>query len=236
MGGSYTWREPASSQPQHFSKWVDFGTRAASGSGLLCYSQASGPGVVLLHEFFGLQDSFKDYAARLSGAGFTVLAPDLYDGVLATTVEEAIELRDGIEAEWDQTVLRIEAAADFLVDNWHPRLGVIGFSLGASFADALARRRTVEATVFYYGWGETDPGGFTGPLLVHLATDDEWMELDEARQAINDFENAGVNVEAHIYPATGHWFANPAVQSAYRDNDAALAFERTVTFLRHHLA
>jgi carboxymethylenebutenolidase len=234
MGGSFEWREPTSSKPKRFSQTVQFGTRAAGGTGLLCYSQASGPAVLLLHEFFGLQDSFKDYAARLSQAGFTVLAPDLYDGAVATTVEGAIELRDRLEV--DGTIRRLWAAADFLTDNWHPRLGVIGFSLGAEYADGVARTRPVEATVFYYGFGGDDATGFSSPLLVHLAGDDEWVTEDEARAAVAVLEDGGVDVEAHIYPGTGHWFANPAVPEAFDPAAADLAFARTVDFLRHHLA
>lgn len=234
MGESFQGPEQAAAQPKHFSRTVGFGARGAAGTGLLCYSQASGPGVLLLHEFFGLQDSFKDYAARLSRSGFTVLAPDLYDGAMADTVDEAIVLRDAMDPV--RTVGRIEAAADFLVDNWHPRLGVVGFSLGAGYADALARARPVEATVFYYGWGETDPKGFNGPLLAHLASDDEWVPLDESQEAIDALRAGGVEVDAHIYRGASHWFANPAVQSAFRRDDAEVAFERTVDFLRHHLA
>lgn len=234
MGGSLQWREPVASQPQHFCKTITFGTRGTGGNGLLCYSQASGPGVLVLHEFFGLQDSFKEYAARLSRSGFTVLAPDLYDGAMAATVDEAIVLRDALDPA--RTAGRIEAAADFLVDNWHPRLGVIGFSLGASYADALARARPVEAIVFYYGWGETDPQGFNGPLLAHLASNDEWVPLDESQEAIEVFRDGGVEVDAHFYSGAGHWFANPEVQSAFRRDDAEVAFERTIDFLRYHLA
>ena len=234
MGGSIQWREPPASEPQHFAAAVEFGTRSAAGTGYMCYSQRSGPGVLLLHEFFGLQDSFKQYAARLSSSGFTVLAPDLYDGALATTVDEAIELRDGLDA--NRTAGRVEAAADFLVNNWHPRLGVIGFSLGAEFADALARSRPVEATVFDYGCGQDSASGFSGALLAHLATDDEWLPLPEAEQTMAAIRDAGVETDAYVYPGTGHWFANPAVEDAFKPEEAELAFTRTVDFLRYHLA
>jgi len=200
----------------------------------MCYSQRSGPGVLILHEFFGLQDSFKDYAGRLSNEGFTVLAPDLYDGKLAQTVDEATTMSD--ELDFDYTAGRVQAAADFLVDNWHPRLGVIGFSLGAMFADALARSRPVEATIFYYGGGRVGGEGFNGPLLAHFAENDEWMTEDEVRELLERFEQGSVDVESHVYPGTGHWFANSAVPEAFSPEASELAFDRTVEFLRHHLS
>jgi carboxymethylenebutenolidase len=234
MGGSFQWREPVSSEPRSFAKQVQFGVGRSAGTGHMCYSQRSGPGVLVLHEFFGLQDSFKDYAGRLSDEGFTVLALDLYDGALAESVEDAIQLRDQLDAE--RTHLRLEAAADFLVDNWHPRLGLIGFSLGAEFADAVARARPVEGTVFYYGAGKETAAGFNGPLLMHLASDDEWMPSEEVRALLSSLEDGGMEVDAHIYPGTGHSFANPAVPEAFNPEAADLAFRRTVDFLRHHLA
>jgi carboxymethylenebutenolidase len=234
MGGPIQWREPPASEPRHFATEVDFGTRRSPGTGYLYYSQRSGPGVLVLHEFFGLQESFKNYAARLSETGFTVLAPDLYDGVLARDVDDAIRLRDELDDK--HALNRVEAAADFLVDNWHPRLGVVGFSLGASFADAVARSRPVEATVFYYGSGEKTASNFSGPLLAHLASDDEWTPVGEAREVLAELEGSGVDVETHVYPGTGHWFANPAVDDAYVHDAAEIAFDRTVDFLRHHLA
>jgi carboxymethylenebutenolidase len=217
---------------------VEFGRRNDACTGLLCYSERSGPGVVLLHEFFGLQDSFKEYSARLCDQGFTVLAPDLYDGRIAGSVDEALEIEENLDRE--AGMRRVEAACDFLVDNWHPRVGTIGFSMGTEFADGLARSRPVEATVLYYGLGKGDAKGFSGSLLVHLAESDEWMDEwmtdDEIKGTISGLVEGGVDAEVHTYPGTTHWFANLAVPDAYVDEAAELAFTRTVDFLKHNLA
>src|SRR5918992_3672400 len=132
MGSTIQWREPPGDRPNKTTgEMVEFGNRRDAGRGYMARSQRVGPGVLLLHEFFGLQDSFKEMADRLNAEGFTVLTPDLYDGEVAGTVDEAIALRDRVDV--DAALRKLGAAADLLKDNWHPRLGVMGFSLGADF-------------------------------------------------------------------------------------------------------
>jgi carboxymethylenebutenolidase len=197
-------------------------------------SDRVGPGVVLLHEFFGLQDSFKQLADRLNAEGFTVLVPDLYDGRSASTVDEALALRDELDPE--AVVRMLGAAADLLTANWHPRLGVVGFSLGAAYGIALAGARPIEALVLYYGLGDFTGGAWAGPTLGHFAGDDEWTDLEEATAAFEGLRRAGAEAEMNVYPGTGHWFANPAVPGAYDEAAAEAAFRSTCDFLLHHLA
>ena len=200
----------------------------------MSFSERAGPGVLVLHEFFGLQQSFRTYADALESEGFTVLVPDLYDGAIAGSVEEARALASALDAE--VTMRKIDAAAEHLSSNWHPRLGVVGFSLGADFAWALAHEQKVEATVVYYGVGDTDPGRWGGPVLGHFADNDEWTPLDEVQRSFQDLEEAGIDAEMHVYAGTGHWFANASVDDAFDEEAANLALTRTVDFLRHHLA
>ncbi len=141
----------------------------------MSYSERSGPGVLILHEFFGLQPSFMSYADALQSKGFTVLVPDLYDGRVASTLEDAGALRDALDD--DTTMKRLEAACDHLTANWHPRLGVIGFSMGADLAMRLVQQRAVEAMIVYYGCGDVDPARWLGPIIGHFASDDDWTPL-----------------------------------------------------------
>jgi carboxymethylenebutenolidase len=213
---------------------VDFGRRRDAGRGYMARSDRVGPCVLLLHEFFGLQESFEEYADRLNAEGFTVLVPDMYDGAVARNVEEAVALRDAVDA--DALMRKLGAAADLLVDNWHPRLGVLGFSLGADFAVALATRRPVEALVLYYGVGDLAEGGWRGPTLGHFAADDEWTPLEHVEEQFERLDAGGVDAEMLVYPGAGHWFANSAVPGSYDDAAAEAAFRSTCDFLHHHLA
>ena len=224
---------PNDNEPPRYGRMIEFGKRRDAGTGYMAYSDRVGPGVILLHEFFGLQPSFKDYADKLCEAGFTVLVPDLYDGYIAPSVEDATKKAQSLDEEHVMRVLK--AGAAHLMDNWHPRLGVIGFSLGAGFAAQMAIEMSPEAIVTYYGAAEASER-WTAPLLSHWAENDEWEDAEYVKEYLGALESNGVDVDSYIYEGTGHWFANTAVSAAYDSDAAALAFERTVDFLHHHLA
>ena len=234
MSPSLQWRHENEKESVEYGRMVTFGKRRDECTGYMSYSDRVGPSVILLHEFFGLQDPFKDYADALNKEGFTVLAPDLYDGQIARSVEEAKGLSDALDG--DRAALRLKAAKNFLADNWHPRVGVIGFSLGAWLGIQLAQDAGLEAAVAYYGIGDIDPAEFDAPLQFHLAEVDDWEPLEEVQPAIQGWIDAGVDAEVHVYEDTGHWFANPSMPDAFDAEAANLAWERTVEFLRHHLA
>ncbi len=213
---------------------VSFGAGLDACDGYMARSERVGPGVLLLHESFGLMQPFKDFAEALNAEGFTALAPDLYDGVVVSTVEEAYAMAKSLDA--DEVRMRLLAAARFMTEGWHPRLGVIGFSFGAELAGALAHERPMDASVFYYGLSDIDPDRMSGPLLGHFAEQDDRLLLEGAERSFRALKERGVDAELYVYPGTGHWFANPAVPDAYAPEAAALAWERTVDFLLHHLS
>ncbi len=190
------------------------------------------PGVVVFHPWWGLNDDVVAYADRLAASGFAVLAPDLFGGQVASTIEEANRLAGAAdEAAIDAITL---AAVDDLADRLGPtaKLAALGFSFGAHWAMwTPAERDRLAASVVYYG---TSGGPFLGrarvPVLGHFAETDPY-ETDEG---VAEFEaalrSAGRDVVIHRYPGTGHWFAEPS-RDAYRAAAADLAFERTVAFL-----
>ncbi|HLX35782.1 MAG TPA: dienelactone hydrolase family protein [Candidatus Limnocylindrales bacterium] len=218
---------------------TDFSTFDLDGRSVRFHrSQASdpkAPGVVILHAWWGLNADVVGYADRLSSAGFHVIAPDLFDGAVASTVEEAERLvRRGDEAAEGISL----AAIDHLAEQVDPGagLGVLGFSFGAAYAIYTpSERPRLTASVAYYG---TYTGPFlsrsTAPFLGHFAESDPYEPADGVRELEDGLRAAGRETTIHVYPGTGHWFAEPS-QPAYRPEAADLAFERTVAFLGRHL-
>ena len=207
-----------------------FGGGSRSGTGYLAYQQPAGPCVLVLHEFFGMTPFFTGLADRLRDDRFTALVPDVYEGAVAGSVEEAKTLARSLDDE--RTVGTLMEAVEHMRMNWHPRVGVVGFSLGASLAAALAQETQLDAVVLYYGFSEIDPSRWDAPLLVHAAENDEWDSLEDLRAALSPVEDA----EIHVYPGTGHWFANEDVTDAYSPDAAETAYDRTLEFFTHHLS
>jgi carboxymethylenebutenolidase len=193
------------------------------------------PGVVVFHPWWGLNDDVIAYADRLAGAGFSVVAPDLVRGRVASTVEEAERLASDKDDDHADAVAL--AAIDRLAgSDGASRIGAVGFSMGAAWAMwCAAQRPAVAASVVYYGSLEGPSlTRASVPVLGHFAEVDPY----EPDEAVLSFERtlrgAGRRVIINRYPGTGHWFAEPS-RDAWRPEAAELAFERTVGFLREHL-
>ena len=199
---------------------------------------AGRPGVVVLHPWWGLNDDVIAYTERLAAAGFVVSAPDLFDGEVASTIEDAERLSSAGDGAVESLNALVLASTDRLSGRFGTasKLAALGFSFGAHWAMwAPTERDRLLASVVYYG---STGGGVlersTVPVLGHFAETDPY-ETDEG---VAEFEatlrSAGRDVTIHRYPETGHWFAEPS-QDAYRPEAADLAFDRTVSFLREHL-
>lgn len=198
--------------------------------------QLGSPGVVVLHPWWGLNDDIVAFADRLGEAGFAAVAPDLFGGQVATTIEDAERLvRAADEAAVDAFVL---ATVDRLADRLAPtsKVAALGFSFGAHWAMwTPTERDRVAASVVYYGTtGGSALTGTSVPVLGQFAADDPF-ETEEGVAAFEEvLRSAGRDVAIHRYPGTGHWFAEPS-RDAYRPEAANLAFDRTVDFLRKQL-
>jgi carboxymethylenebutenolidase len=219
----------------------EFATMEADGHEARVYEAgdpASGvPGVVVLHAWWGLVDDIVAFADRLAGAGFAVLAPDLFAGSTASTAEEAERLADGADGTAVRTVAL--AAVDRLADRLGPgaRIGIVGFSFGAAWALwSPTQRDRLASTVVYYGSMDGPSlARASVPVLGHFAEADPY-ETEEGVAAFEEaLRAAGRAVTLHRYPGTGHWFAEPS-REAYVPEAAELALERTVAFLRETLA
>jgi carboxymethylenebutenolidase len=233
MGASFAWREPRSTEVRAFSKTVCFGGRRDATTGYLSFSNRVGPSVLVLHDFLGMQQSVRDFADGLRDTGFTVLAPDLYDGAAFDSAEHAHAMGFGPEA----TLRRALAAAEHLGANWHPTLGAVGFSLGAGLACALAQEGILEAAVVYYGTGDFAPARWRGAVQGHFPPrDEQHSDLSEISGAFRCLIDHGVEAELHLYPDTLPMFANQGASGAYDRRAEETARGRTIDFLRYHLA
>ncbi len=200
------------------------------------WTDPQAPGVVVLHAWWGLNDDVIAYADRLAASGFRVVAPDMFDGRVATTIEEA----EGLSQAGDEVAQDIVlAAVDELVKRVGPdgRLAALGFSFGAAYAIwAPSERERLAASVAYYG---SYTGEFLArskaPLLGHFAEHDQFEPEENVQALEQGLREAEREVEIHRYPGTGHWFAEPSRPDAYNRDAAELAFERTVAFLNRHL-
>ena len=199
----------------------------------------AGPGVLVLHAWWGLNGTFRAVCDRLAAAGFVALAPDLYGGVTAATIEEAEALMTAASRDFVGTRTLVEGAVAAL--RGHPgvrgdAVGAVGFSMGAYWAMLLATEQpaNLAAAVAFYGSGEGDFGRARAAFLGHYAEGDEWEPDEQVRQLEEEIRAAGREVVFHRYPGAKHWFCEPD-RPEYAAAAATLAWERTLTFLRRHL-
>lgn len=198
-----------------------------------------GPGVMVLHAWWGLTAFFRKVCDRLAQEGFTALAPDLYHGAIASTSEEAKCLR--LELDSDRVDREIGAAFAWLRNHAAvngPSVGVVGFSLGGYLALRLARTSAaVRAVVVFYA---TDGGRFDkaqASFLGHFAKNDGcWAGVRTVRSLQERLRAAGREAVFHTYPGTEHSFCEEDRPEAYNAQAARLAWQRTVAFLGTCLA
>ena len=193
---------------------------------------ADAPGVVVFHAWWGLNDDVTAFADRLADAGFSVIAPDLYNGAVTAEVDEAKRLTGTVDEEHGNEI----ALAAFERLARRPgasAIGAVGFSFGAHWAVWTPTQEDGRGgSVVYYGTTGgpvlARPGG---PILGHFAEDDPFEGPDDIAAFQEGLRESGREATIHLYPGTGHWFAEPS-RDAYRAEAADLAFERTVEFLR----
>lgn len=198
----------------------------------------AGPGVIVLHAWWGLTPFFKRLCDRFATAGFVAFAPDLNNGKIAGTIEEAEQIMTERDGELTQTVTtnaieQLRANAPVQGNT----IGVVGFSLGASWALHLSTYAPDEiaAVVLFYGTDNVDVARASAAFLGHYAEHDEWEPREGVEQLEADMRAAGREVTFFMYPGATHWFFEDDRQDAYNPDAAQLAWERTVTFLDDHL-
>ena len=215
-------------------KDITFDVNGQTTAGYLAVpAQPDAPGVIVLHAWWGLNSIFRSLCDRLAAEGFVAFAPDLYNGKVAKTIDEAGQL---VDREQDRKQAIVTAAPDFLRDRPEVRkeaLSVIGFSMGAAWSLVLASERPadIRKVVLFYGSYGIDFSKIQADILGHYADTDEWEPLDDTRAMETDMRTAGLKPTFHIYPNTKHWFFEED-RPEYDPQAAGLAWERTLEFLR----
>jgi carboxymethylenebutenolidase len=196
-----------------------------------------GPGVLVLHAWWGLNDTIKVLCTRLAEAGFIAFAPDLYHGKVADSISDAESLGASLDATYLRAKAEIADAAMFLHDRAgrdDRGLAVIALSLGVYYALDLAAAdpERIRSVVLFYGTGDDDYSNSRAAYLGHFAEDDEFEPLSNVDQLEESLRRAGRPVTFYRYPDTGHWFIEPDRPDAYDEGAARLAWDRTLAFLR----
>lgn len=199
---------------------------------------ASGPGILVLHAWWGLTPFFKQTCDRLADAGFVALAPDLSGG--QTTDDPEVARAQLADVDMDATLNLVRSSLVTLRTmpaTPDAPVGVLGFSMGASWALWLTARmpEMVGATVIYYGSQSIDMVDAQAPIQGHFAEHDDFERDDDITLLEADLKLMDKDVTFHRYPGTGHWFFE-ADRPAYDKAAAELSWDRTVAFFREHLS
>lgn len=194
------------------------------------------PALVVIHEWWGLNEWMKEQASKLSDEGYITLAIDLYRGKVATTPDLAQELLRGVPD--DRADLDLHAAVEFLKaqpDVKKDRIGAIGWCMGGDYSlDVALQEPTLAADVIHYGHVADeveDLKKINAPILGIFGGQDRSIPQSDVKKFEQQLKSLGKSVEIHIYPDAGHAFENPNNGSGYRQADAADAWQRTVAFL-----
>ena len=198
------------------------------------------PGVIMIHEWWGLNDNIETTARRLAGEGYQVLAVDLYDGTVASTPTEAREAMGDALGSMDRITSNLKSAHAYLSENSAaPRVGVIGWCfVGAqSLNAALAMPTQIDATVIFYGSLTTDREQLTKlemPIVGFFGADDGGIPVTSVNEFEKTLRDLGKSVDVTIYEGAGHAFANPSGQN-YQAVAASDSWAQTLDFFATNL-
>lgn len=214
---------------------ISFDVNGQPSAGYLALpSQPHAPGVIVLHAWWGLNPFFKSLCDRFASEGFAAFAPDLNNGKVAKTIDEAKKIMS--ETEFERKQALVTASPDFLRGRPEVRngaLSVIGFSMGAAWSLLLSSQRPedIHKVVLFYGSEGAEFSKIKAEILGHYSDVDEWEPLEGVRTMEADMRTAGLNPTFHIYPKTSHWFFEKD-RPEYNLQAAELAWTRTLEFLR----
>lgn len=221
---------------------IEFPSNGSADQGYLAIpASGSGPGVVVIQEWWGLVPHITDVCDRFAAAGFVALAPDLYRGKKTTEPDEAGKQMMALQL--DQAARDMSGAVDELRRrSGHETLGVVGFCMGGGLALVLATQRpdAIAACVPFYGivpWPDVQPdySKMRAHVLAHIAERDDYFGPEPAATLEKQLKDLGLDVEFDVYPGVEHAFFNDTRPEVHDEAASSLAWQRTIDFLHTHL-
>lgn len=198
------------------------------------------PAVIMIHEWWGLNDNIRAMADRLAGEGYIVFAVDLFAGNVASSPAEARKLMLEVIEDPESANRNIMEAYKFVSETaGAPRIGSLGWCFGGGWSlnAALLLPDELDASVIYYGQVTADEDRLrpvNTPLLGLFGAEDRGIRVESVEAFRSALENLRKDYEIHIYPGVGHAFANPTGRN-YDAASASDAWRRTLEFLGRHL-
>jgi carboxymethylenebutenolidase len=220
---------------------VEFEANGATAKGYLAEPESEGPGIVVLQEWWGLDDHIRNVCDRFAAEGYVTLAPDLFHG---ETTEQPDEGQQKMMAmNMDEAEKEMRGAVDYVAA--HPKctgdVGTVGFCLGGGLSiwTATVNDKVGAAVSFYYVMphGKPDFSKLAGkPVLGHFGEDDDFIAPEDAKGLQQELNQAGAEAIFHFYEGAGHaFFAEHNRIGTYHPEHAETSWDRTVEFLRRHL-
>jgi len=198
--------------------------------------KAQFPAIIVIHEWWGLNDWVKEQATKLADQGYVALAIDLYRGKVATTPDMAHEIMRGVPE--DRAKRDLHAAFEFLSSQSNvkkDRIAAIGWCMGGGYSlDVALQEPTLRADVINYGHLATDLDAIkkiNASILGLFGAQDHGIPVDDVKKFEETLKQDGKKVDIVIYDDAGHGFENPNNKDGYRARDASDAWQRTVKFL-----
>ncbi len=222
-------------------KMVNFSSNGGTGSGYLAIpDKGTGPGVLVIQEWWGLVDHIKDVCDRFANEGYVALAPDLYHGKTTRSPDEAGKLMMAMQIDEAEKDLR--GAIRFLINHeasTADKVGTVGFCMGGALSlYAATKNPQVGACVVFYGGHpnvKPDLANLQAPMLGIYAERDGSVTPESVRELERQLKALGKSVEVHIYLGVDHAFFNDQRADVYNAKAAADAWRRTIEFFAKHL-
>lgn len=198
------------------------------------------PGLIVIQEWWGLNDNVRAMTDKLAGEGYVALAVDLYEGKLGTTADEARALMEKSLGDFPRLMSHLAQARSYLAKEAKAtKIGSLGWCFGGamSLQGAIALGDDLDAVVVYYGSTVTDPkelAKISAPLLGLFGGADTGIPLDGVRTMEAELAELGKAATIVVYDGAGHGFANPSGQS-WDPAAADAAWKRATAFLAEHL-